>query len=230
MPKQAATAEIERSEVGGAAVDPAAETVEPAAGRARLGRGSTQRIQQLRTGATVSVRLSTVALLAVVAVLLFATAVLGWVAHQRGIESDAARAEITAMRSATDDRHRAEQVATDYSVGAAGMNFKDLPAWSQRLTANTSPQLANKLKQAAASMEQVIVPLQWISIPTPITAAVRSEQNGSYVVTCFVSVMTKNSQAPDGVQSTATYTVTIDKNTGWKITDVGGIDSAMSGK
>lgn len=179
---------------------------------------------------TVSLRIGTVVLLGVVAVLLLGTATLGWVAHARGNDRDAARAEVTSMRSANDDRRHAEQVASDYSVGAAEMNFKDLATWSTRLTANTSPQLANKLKQAAASMEQIIVPLQWVSTPTPITAAVRSDQNGLFVVTCFVSVMTKNSQAPDGVQSTATYTVTIDKNVGWKITDVGGIDSAMSGK
>lgn len=226
MSKQAVTVEVERPAIAeGLSKHPV-----EAMGKPRAGGGSRRRIQQLASGGTVSLRISTVVLSVVVAVLLLGTITLGWIAHQRGSDRDAARAEVTAMRSAADDRHRAEQVATDYSVGAADMNFKDLAAWSQRLTANTSPQLANKLKQAASSMEQIIVPLQWISTPTPITAAVRSEQNGTYVVTCFVSVMTKNTQAPDGVQSTATYTVTIDKNASWKITDVGGIDSAMSGK
>ncbi|WP_405136306.1 hypothetical protein [Nocardia sp. NBC_01388] len=210
MSKQSATVDIERPEIE----DEAAE----------------RRIPKLKTGGTVSLPLSTVVLLGVVVMLLLATAALGWMAHQRGSDRDAARAQVTALHSAADDGKHAEQVASDYSVGAAQMDFKDLPSWSQRLTTNTSPQLANKLKQAASSMEQIIVPLQWVSTPTPITASVRSEQNGIYVVTCFVSVMTKNTQAPDGVQSTATYTVTIDKNAGWKITDVGGIDSAMSGK
>lgn len=214
MSKQAATVEIERPEVE----DTTPETVDATIGKRLLGDG------------TVSLRLSTVVLLGVVTALLLGTATLGWAAQQRGSDRDAARAEITALKSTADDRQHAEQVAIDYSFGAADMNFKDLAAWSQRLTANTAPQLANKLKQAAASMEQIIVPLQWVSTPTPIVATVRSEQSGIYVVTCFISVMTKNTQAPDGIQSTATYTVTIDKNADWKITDVGGIDSAMGSK
>lgn len=226
MSKQAATVEIERPEVEDEAVDAPAEDATTTSGKSRLSQAS----QQLKTGGTVSVRLSTVALLGLVAALLLAIVTLGWVAHQRGSDRDAARAEVTALQLATDARHHAEQVASDYSVGAADMNFKDLAAWSQRLTANTAPPLANKLKQAAASMEQIIVPLQWVSTPTPIVSTVRSEQGGIYVVTCFVSVLTKNTQAPDGVQSTATYTVTIDKNADWQITDVGGIDSAMSAK
>ncbi|WP_330181635.1 hypothetical protein OHB26_35550 [Nocardia sp. NBC_01503] len=230
MSEQMATAEAESAQVDDAALRAVAEGSGQVKVSSRSGRGFDRRIRQLRSGGTVSVRLSTVMALGLAAVLLLATLVLGWVAYERGSDRDAARAEVAALGAAANDRHHAERVATEYSVGAADMNFKDLAAWSQRLTANTSPQLANKLKQAAASMEQIIVPLQWISAPTPIAATVRSEQGGSYVVTCFVSVMTKNTQAPDGVQSTATYTVTIDKNAGWKITDVGGIDSAMSGK
>ncbi|MFI7000105.1 hypothetical protein [Nocardia sp. NPDC050175] len=179
---------------------------------------------------TISIRLSTVALAAAIAVLVVVAGVLAWGMHRNGTELDAARAEVSSMRAAADDRQHAQRVASDYSVGAADMNFGKLDDWSARLTANTSPELANKLKQAAASMEQIIVPLQWISTPTPITATVRSEQNGVFVVNCFVSVLTKNTQAPNGIQSTATYTVTVDKNAGWKITDVGGIDTALSGK
>ncbi|MFF2555026.1 hypothetical protein ACFVUS_28760 [Nocardia sp. NPDC058058] len=229
MSKQAATAEIERPENQDEASEGDVAGSE-ASGKSEVGRGPAHRMRQLTTGGTVSIQLSTMVLLGVVAVLLLAAATLGWLALQRGSERDAARAQVAALHSTADDGKHAEQVASDYSVGAAQMDFKDLGSWSQRLTANTSPQLANKLKQAASSMEQIIVPLQWVSTPTPITASIRSEQSGIYVVTCFVSVMTKNTQAPAGVQSTATYTVTIDKNAGWKITDVGGIDSAMSGK
>jgi Mce-associated membrane protein len=79
-------------------------------------------------------------------------------------------------------------------------------------------------------MEQIITPLQWVSTSTPIAAKVRSESNGIYVVDCFVSVLTKNSQAPEGIQSTATYSLNIDSRNDWVITDVGGIESALSEK
>lgn len=45
-----------------------------------------------------------------------------------------------------------------------------------------------------------------------------SHDNGVYVVDAFVSVMTKTVQATDRLQTTATYSVTIDSNNAWKIT------------
>lgn len=153
--------------------------------------------------------------------------VLAWSLHSSQRSEQQARAALTSAREATSARQRAEQIALDYSRGAAEMDFKDIPGWTKRLTTNTSPELTKKLKDAAASMEQIVVPLQWVSTPTPITSAVRSERDGIYVVNSFLSVMTKNVQAPNGVQSTATYTVTINAKDNWVITDVGGVDSAM---
>jgi len=138
--------------------------------------------------------------------------------------------ELDSMNQRTADAAHAEQVALDYSVGAAEMNFQDLPSWLARLTAGTNPELTNKLTNAATSMEQIITPLQWVSSSTPVAAKVRSTNDGIYVVDCFVSVMTKNTQAPDGIQSTATYSLTVDSGDDWTITDVGGIGSALSGK
>lgn len=103
------------------------------------------------------------------------------------------------------------------------MNYKDVQAWRKRLTANTSPELTKKLRDAATSTEQIIVG----AAPTPITSAVRSERDRTFLVNSFLSVMTKNVQAPNGVQSTATYTVTINSKDNWIIADVGGVDSAM---
>lgn len=167
----------------------------------------------------------------VLSVLLVASVVciafLGWRLSEDGRSARDARASLAAMQETAKSQQHAEQVALDYAKGAADMNYQDLPSWTKRLTANTSPELAQKLKEASASMEQIIVPLQWVSTPTPIAATVRSEHDGVFVVNCFVSVMTKNVQAPDGVQATATYTVTINKNSNWVITDVGGVDSAL---
>lgn len=138
-----------------------------------------------------------------------------------------AESGLAAMHAAADTRQHAEQVALDYAQGASQMDYKDLPAWTARLVANTTPELTAKLKEAAVSMEQIIVPMRWDSTSTPITAKVRSEHDGVFVVNCFVSVMTKNVQTPDGIQSTATYTVTVNRGDNWIITDVGGVDSAL---
>jgi len=36
-----------------------------------------------------------------------------------------------------------------------------------------------------------------------------------------------NAQNPDGVQTTVTYSLTIDRNSDWTITDVGGLQNAL---
>lgn len=166
---------------------------------------------------------------AALAVSFVGNGVLGWLAYDNRHAAQQAHSELSTMKETNQSRDHAMQVALDYAKDAAEMDYKDLPAWTRRLTTNTSPELSARLKEAASTMEQVIVPLQWVSTPTPITAVVRTERDGVFVVNCFVSVKTKNVQTPDGIQSTATYTVTIDKNNNWTITDVGGVDTALKG-
>lgn len=178
-------------------------------------------------GLTLSLRWDVLVVSALLALSLVGNALFGWFWLQSARSEQLAESAAAALREDIDSRHHAEQVALDYAKGAADMNYKDIPGWTKRLTANTSPELTKKLKEAAAAMEQIIVPLQWVSTPTPIAAVTRSEHDGVYVVNCFVSVTTKNAQAPDGIMSTATYTVSINKNDNWVITDVGGVDSAM---
>jgi Mce-associated membrane protein len=43
-------------------------------------------------------------------------------------------------------------------------------------------------------------------------------------------VNSTSTQTPDGGRTTVTYNVTVDQNNDWKITDVGGVDSALPGK
>lgn len=125
---------------------------------------------------------------------------------------------------------RAEQIAMDYAVNAAAMDYKDLAAWKTKLVAGTSPELKDRLTEAATSMEQILVPLEWSSTAEPLVAKVRSETAGTYVVDSFVSVLTRTTQAPDGLQSTATYSITIDSNKDWQITDVAGIGAVTEPK
>ena len=140
------------------------------------------------------------------------------------------RGTVQAQLSAADGRKHAEQVALDYAVQAAAMNFQDINTWKNHLTNGTSPELTDKLTKAAKSMEQLLIPLQWTSTAEPLTAKVRTETNGVYVVDTFVSVLTKTTQAPDNLQSTATYSITIDGKNNWLITDVGGIGAVAGGK
>jgi Mce-associated membrane protein len=171
----------------------------------------------------VSISLRSFLKAAVIVALVGAVGVLAWlyVGAQRKLDEQTRRSENNA---------HAEKVALDYAVNAAAMNFQDLNAWKVKLIAGTSPELKEKLTQAAASMEQILVPLEWSSTARPLAAKVRSVTGGAYVVDSFVGVLTKTVQSPDPLQSTATYSVTIDSAKNWQITDVGGIGSVVEPK
>jgi Mce-associated membrane protein len=160
---------------------------------------------------------------AVIMALVAAVAALGWLYID-------ARHQLDAQALQSTNAAHAEKVALDYAVNAATMDFKDLQSWHVKLVAGTSPELNKKLTDAGTSMEQVLVPLQWSSTAQPLVAKVRSNTGGIYVVDSFVSVQTKTVQAPEPLQSTATYSTTIDSNNNWQITDVGGIGSALGPK
>ncbi|WP_246023495.1 hypothetical protein [Nocardia yunnanensis] len=138
-----------------------------------------------------------------------------------------ARSEICSRDAAAADTKHAEQVATDYAVGAATVNFADFNAWVGKLKANTTPALANKFDTTAPKLQEILTPLKWTSTATPITAKTTSESGGLYKVNVFVNVTSSNAQNPDGVQTTVTYNVAVDRNSDWKITDVGGMDGAL---
>jgi hypothetical protein len=159
----------------------------------------------------------------VIVVLVAAVAALTW------LYVDARRQLHAQATQSANDAH-AEKVALDYAVNAAAMNYKDLQGWKVKLVAGTSPELNKKLSEAGTSMEQVLVPLQWNSVAQPLIAKVRSSRGGIYTVDSFVSVQTKTVQAPEALQSTATYSTTVDSNNGWQITDVGGVGSALGSK
>ena len=129
--------------------------------------------------------------------------------------------EIDDMKAASADKAHAEQVALDYSTGAAEMSYEDTQGWLKRLTANTTPELGTRLRNAAGQMEQLLRPLQWSSTSSPISAKVTSVDGDVYKVDAFVGIVTKNVQTPaDGVETTATYKLTVDKDQDWKITQI----------
>jgi Mce-associated membrane protein len=189
------------------------ESADDAADRDRSDRGSK----------SVSISVRGLIIAVAIAALMVALGVMSWLYVD-------ARSELSAQATQSENDARASKIALDYAVNAATMNFNEMPAWREKLVAGTSPELNKRLSEAGTSMEQVLVPLQWSSTAQPLVAKVRSVNGGIYIVDSFVSVQTKTVQAPEALQSTATYSTTIDSNNNWQITDVGGIGSAMEPK
>ncbi|NDJ90080.1 MULTISPECIES: hypothetical protein [Mycolicibacter] len=181
----------------------------------------TQGTRSRRLQLSVSLRSLTVAL--VIAALVVGVGVLAslYVGAQRKLDEQGRQSE---------NKTHAESVALTYAVEAAAMNYRDLDTWKVKLVAGTSPELSEKLTKAATSMEQILVPLRWESTARPLAAKVRAVTGGIYIVDSFVSVLTKTAQAPEPLQSTATYSVTIDSDRDWQITEVGGVGDALEPK
>ncbi|MFD3507360.1 hypothetical protein [Nocardia sp. NPDC058666] len=156
-----------------------------------------------------------------------AIAVLAIVAVVLGVLLGSARSEVTDMRDQAADNAKAEQIALDYSVGSASLNYTDVNAWVGKLKAGTSPELSAKFDATGAKLEQIIVPLKWTSSATPITAKVLSHEDGVYKVAAFVDVSTTNAQNPDGLRNTVTYNITVDSGKNWQIADVGSADGTL---
>ena len=196
------------------------EVVDPADAESKDASAATKSSRRPRS---VSLSLRGLVAGAVIMLLIAAAATLGWLYI-------GARNQMHAQTVQSANDSRAEKIALDYAVSAATMDYKDLQAWKVKLVQGTSPELSGKLSDAGTSMEQVLVPLQWSSSARPLVAKVRSNTGGVYIVDSFVSVDTKTIQSPDPLQSTATYSTTIDSNNNWLITDVGGIGSALESK
>ncbi|MEV0852976.1 MULTISPECIES: hypothetical protein [Nocardia] len=138
-----------------------------------------------------------------------------------------ARNELREADSIASAEKRAEEIASEYAVGASNIDYQNFDGWVRNLKSNTSPALTNKFDLTAPQLKEIVLPLKWSSNATPIAAKVKSEDAGVYVVNVFLSVTSTSAQTPEGAQTTVTYTVTLDKNADWKITDVGGVDMAL---
>ncbi|WP_280263475.1 hypothetical protein [Nocardia abscessus] len=138
-----------------------------------------------------------------------------------------ARGELAGRDARAADEDHSKQVAMDYAVGASTIDYRDTKAWYTKLKANTTPELAGRFDATAPQLDQILMPLQWTSTAHPITAVVTSTSSGIYKVNAFLNVTSTSVQTPQGGQTTVTYALTIDKNSGWKITEVGGLDGAL---
>ncbi|WP_167104350.1 hypothetical protein [Mycobacterium sp. DL592] len=208
-----------RSESAPPDLDDAGDSETPSA-PAQTASADTMEQRDPKAGRRFSVSLRALLIALLVSLLVVAVAVLAWLYI-------GARTTLAAQERAAAAQSHAEEIATDYAVSAAEMDYQDFNAWKVKLVNGTSPELKDKLTKAADSMQQILGPLQWKSSARPLAAKVRSEAGGVYTVDAFVSVLTKTIQAPAGLQSTATYSITLDSKNNWQITDVGGIDAAV---
>ncbi|MGW5453439.1 hypothetical protein [Nocardia sp. NPDC003979] len=170
--------------------------------------------------ATVAISVSSLVGGAAIAVLAVAVVVLG-------VLYGSARSDVSDLRAEAADDAKAEQIALDYSVGSATLNYQDVDAWVAKLKAGTSTELAGKFDVTGDKLEDIVVPLRWASTATPITAKVLEREGQVYKVAAFVDVSTTNAQNPDGLRNTVTYNITVDAGQDWKITDVGSADGAL---
>lgn len=161
--------------------------------------------------------LAATVLIAALAIAVAVFGVLWWSARGRLDDQAAERAH----------REHAQQVAAQYAVGASTINYQDMSGWIGRLKSGTSPTLSTRFDTTGPKLQGILVPLQWVSTATPITAVVASESGGVYRVNVFIDVSSTNAQAPEGNRSTVTYDVTVDSTAGWQVTDVGGMDGAL---
>ncbi|WP_433732680.1 hypothetical protein ACQP0C_10170 [Nocardia sp. CA-129566] len=132
-----------------------------------------------------------------------------------------ARGNLADRDATAADQRQAEQIATDYALGASTIDYQDFNSWVGRLKANTTAELAAKFDTTAPKLRDLITPLHWTSTATPDAAKVMSDNGGVYVVNVFLTAASTSVQTPDGGMTTVTYKVTVNKNAGWKITDVG---------
>lgn len=154
----------------------------------------------------------------VIAVLVIAlsvsTAVFAWQAKDQ-------RAQLDDLRTRTADVARAEQVASDYAVAAARIDYRNFDPWFASLRRNVAPRLADQFTASEPALRDLLGQLQWVSTGTLVGSDIASQNGNTYVVQVFVDVTTSNVQSPDGVKTTALYPITVDRN-GWRITDISG--------
>src|SRR5690349_1648008 len=100
---------------------------------------------------TLSIRLSTVVTAAAAVALIALAAVFGslWLSARGDLHDRDDRAAA---------QQHAEQVATDYAVGASNIDYQNVGAWIGKLKAGTSSQLAQKFDATAPKLQEILVP------------------------------------------------------------------------
>ncbi|WP_246007910.1 hypothetical protein [Gordonia oryzae] len=161
-------------------------------------------------------------IVAVILVLAVMTGVFGWQVHQRGDE-------LGALRAQSADEAHARQLASDYAVAAARIDYRNFDPWFAALRSHVNQPLAQQFQTSEPALRDLLGQLQWVSTGTLVGSDIATHNDGTYHVQVFLDVTTSNVQSPDGVKTTALYPITVDgKN--WQIIDISGGISPLPGK
>jgi len=137
------------------------------------------------------------------------------------------RHQLNDLRAEKANAAKAEQVASDYAVKAATLDYKDLTPWAANLKKGVSPELAKQFEVAVPAMSQILTPVRMSTTATLVSATTTSVAGDVFCVTAVVEVNTTSLQTPNGATSLAAYVLTLNKAADWQITAVG--DQAVPG-
>lgn len=158
-----------------------------------------------------------VALTAVAVIAVIATAVLAVLFARSS-------SELSSLRTLNADKAAAETVAGDYAVGAATFTHTDLAPWAAALKKGTADELNSRFDVAVQTLTPLIQEVQWVQTAELIAAKtidVRADR--LFVVQVFVATAMTSTQNPGGLNTVTPYTITLDRDANWLITDVAGI-------
>ncbi|KQR97656.1 hypothetical protein ASG12_16690 [Williamsia sp. Leaf354] len=132
------------------------------------------------------------------------------------------RDDYQGLTSQNAQAQRAEDVASDYAVKAAEIDYRNFDPWFAALKTGVDDAMIKQFADTEPVLRQLLGQLQWVSKGTLVGSDIKSQNNGVYVVQVFVDVQVTNVQSPGGVKTTALYPITVDKNKNWAITDISG--------
>lgn len=132
-----------------------------------------------------------------------------------------ARDDLSSLRADLANRAKAEDIAGKYAVNAATLDYHDLTGWIASLKKGVSPELVKKYDVVGQSMQQVLDVLQVQTTANLVVAKTVNVADNIYNVQVVVETATKNAQMPQGSSSNVAYSITLDKNQNWLITQVG---------
>jgi len=126
-----------------------------------------------------------------------------------------------APTTTVDPTARPRQIAEQYALGAAAMDYRDMAAWKKRVVWHTSPELTRTLEAAAADLDEVARGVDMVSTASEANSVMAPSTDPKVtIVKVFVNVTTKSSVRPEGFTSIASYKLTMDNTRDYLITDV----------
>ncbi|MGU3292381.1 hypothetical protein [Williamsia sp. M5A3_1d] len=192
------------------AEEPASPVGAPKASSTRAEKASSASASGRRPGRGLLITAALVVVVLAVATTVAIVSALGYRDDYRSLQSQNAQAQ------------RAQDVASDYAVKAAEIDYRNFDPWFAALKTGVDDAMIKQFADTEPVLRQLLGQLQWVSKGTLVGSDIKSQNNGVYVVQVFVDVQVTNVQSPGGVKTTALYPITVDKNKNWAITDISG--------